>query len=123
MPKVAKRRQINGCIRRGPKRKHASNTRSMHLSCEEVLYRQFLQKCMFVHGGAACSALLSIPTLIVWGAADQVFPMDNATRLQSDIENSKVAVIDGSGHLPQLEQTEAFLAAIRPFLKQTGSSQ
>ena len=65
MPKVAKRRQINGCIRRGPKRKHASNTRSMHLSCEEVLYRQFLQKCMFVHGGAACSALLSIPTLIV----------------------------------------------------------
>lgn len=66
---------------------------------------------------------ISIPTMIVWGAADQVFSMDNATRLQSDIENSKVAVIEDSGHLPQLEQTEAFLAAIRPFLKQTGSSQ
>ena len=65
MPKVAKRRQINGCIRRGPLRNHANNTRSMHLNCEEVLYRQFLQKCMFVHGGAACSALLSMPTLIV----------------------------------------------------------
>ena len=65
MPKAAERRQINGCIRRGPLRNHASNTRSMHLGCEEVLYRQFLQKCMFVHGGAACSALLSMPTLIV----------------------------------------------------------
>jgi pimeloyl-ACP methyl ester carboxylesterase len=66
---------------------------------------------------------ISIPTMIVWGADDQVFSMDNATRLQSDIENSKAAVIEDSGHLPQLEQTEAFLAAIRPFLKQTGSSQ
>jgi len=63
---------------------------------------------------------IDLPTLIVWGAEDQVFSPDNAQRLSTDIERTEVHVIAGSGHLPQIEQTDAFLEAVIPFLTSTG---
>jgi pimeloyl-ACP methyl ester carboxylesterase len=54
--------------------------------------------------------------LIIWGAQDKVFSPENAKRLQSDIEGAEVHMIEGSGHLPQIEQTDAFLDALLPFL-------
>jgi len=63
---------------------------------------------------------IGLPTLVVWGAGDKVFSPDNAERLKADIENAEVHVIDGSGHLPQMEQTDAFLDAVIPFLNATG---
>lgn len=59
---------------------------------------------------------LRLPTLVVWGAEDGVFPPGNAERLGNDIEGAVVAVIADSGHLPQLEQTEAFLEHVNRFL-------
>ena len=63
---------------------------------------------------------ITVPTLVVWGAQDRVFSPDNATRLAGDIDGSTVKMIDGSGHLPQLEQTDAFLQAVIPFLENIG---
>jgi len=60
---------------------------------------------------------IDLPTLIVWGADDRVFPIRNAARLAKDISGSTLRVIDSSGHLPQLEQTADFLAAVLPFLE------
>lgn len=59
---------------------------------------------------------ITLPTLIIWGADDKVFSPDNASRLQTDIEGSTVTIIENSGHLPQIEQTESFLDALLPFL-------
>jgi pimeloyl-ACP methyl ester carboxylesterase len=59
---------------------------------------------------------IAVPTLVVWGAEDKVFSPDNAERLRADIAGAEVRMIEGSGHLPQLEKTDAFLDAIRPFL-------
>ena len=59
---------------------------------------------------------IKVPTLIVWGANDKVFSIDNVERLRTDIAGAKVNIIENSGHLPQLEQTEAFLDAVIPFL-------
>ena len=59
---------------------------------------------------------IDVPTLVVWGADDQVFSPDNAERLRNDIDGAEIRIIEGSGHLPQIEKTEAFLAAVRPFL-------
>ena len=59
---------------------------------------------------------VDVPTLVVWGAEDQVFSPDNAERLRNDIDGAEIRMIEGSGHLPQIEKTEAFLAAVRPFL-------
>ena len=59
---------------------------------------------------------IKLPTLVVWGADDQVFSPDNAERLANDIEGSVVRMIQNSGHLPQIEQPDAFLDAVLPFL-------
>ena len=66
---------------------------------------------------------IELPTLIVWGAADKVFSPDNAARLDADIRRSDVRIIDGSGHLPQIEKTAAFLEVVIPFLKRTSTNQ
>jgi len=60
---------------------------------------------------------IRLPTLVVWGAEDKVFSPDNAERLRNDIDGAEVHMIDHSGHLPQIEQTEALLDAVIPFLK------
>ena len=59
---------------------------------------------------------IDVRTLVVWGAEDRVFSPDNAERLRNDIDGAEIRMIEGSGHLPQIEKTEAFLAAVRPFL-------
>ena len=63
---------------------------------------------------------IELPTLVVWGAEDKVFSPDNAERLRADIDGSVIQVIEGAGHLPQIEKTNAFLGAILPFLEVTG---
>ena len=63
---------------------------------------------------------ITLPTLVVWGAEDKVFSPDNAERLRVDIEGANVQIIDGAGHLPQIEKTDAFLGAVLPFLEITG---
>ncbi len=59
---------------------------------------------------------IKIPTLILWGSDDQVFPIENAEKLSNDLSNSTVKIINNSGHLPQIEQTKVLLDALIPFL-------
>lgn len=61
---------------------------------------------------------IKVPTLIVWGADDEVFPIRNAHRLQADIEGAELRIIENSGHLPHMERTSAFLDVVLPFLQQ-----
>ena len=60
---------------------------------------------------------IRLPTLVVWGAEDKVFSIDNVERLTTDIEGAQSGIIENSGHLPQIEQTDAFLEVVIPFLK------
>lgn len=64
---------------------------------------------------------ITVPTLVVWGAQDKVFSADNAERLRGDIQGAEVHLIEGSGHLPQIEKTAEFLAAVQPFLANNGN--
>jgi pimeloyl-ACP methyl ester carboxylesterase len=59
---------------------------------------------------------IRIPTLIVWGAGDTVFAIENVEKLKADIDGAEAVIIENSGHLPQIEQTDAFLNAVIPFL-------
>ena len=60
---------------------------------------------------------IKIPTLVVWGTEDKVFAPDNVARLQADIAGAEAVLIENSGHLPQIEQTDNFLDAVIPFLQ------
>ena len=59
---------------------------------------------------------IAAPTLIVWGKADRIIAPDYAGEFAKRIGGAKTALIDNAGHLPQLEQTDAVVKAVRGFL-------
>jgi len=56
------------------------------------------------------------PTLLVWGKHDQVVPLAYGHALQSQINGSTLAVIEGSGHIPHEERKLDFAEIIQNFL-------
>jgi pimeloyl-ACP methyl ester carboxylesterase len=59
---------------------------------------------------------ITIPTLVVWGADDEIIPVDQGRQYAAKIPNGKLVIIPDCGHVPPLEQPEAFLSAVIPFL-------
>jgi pimeloyl-ACP methyl ester carboxylesterase len=59
---------------------------------------------------------IKAPTLIVHGKDDQVIPFSEAEAMAKAIPNSKLALIDGAGHMPNLEQQAKFDEAVSGFL-------
>jgi pimeloyl-ACP methyl ester carboxylesterase len=59
---------------------------------------------------------LQIPTLVVWGAGDAIFPVRQADAFVAEIAGARKVVIPDAGHLPHLEQPQAFVAAAGSFL-------
>ena len=51
---------------------------------------------------------ISVPTLVVNGAADTVVPPDVAQELASDLGNATFALLDGCGHVPHEECAPQF---------------
>jgi pimeloyl-ACP methyl ester carboxylesterase len=60
---------------------------------------------------------ITVPTLIVWGANDELIPLDQGREYATKIPNARLVVIPDCGHVPPLENPEAFLSAMIPFLK------
>jgi len=56
------------------------------------------------------------PTLIVVGAEDRIAPPEVSAAMQRAIAGSTLVTIDRAGHLPNLEQRDAFNAALASFL-------
>ena len=69
--------------------------------------------------GAAIERLksISVPTLVLWGGADQLIPVDNARLFGSEIAGARVVVLDGLGHVPQEEDPARSLAPVLDFLE------
>lgn len=76
---------------------------------------------------AACRALEQVdlraalpvitnPTLVLVGELDAATPLDLARELAERIKGAQFVMLPGCGHCPPLEQPDAFLAAIGPFL-------
>jgi 3-oxoadipate enol-lactonase len=76
---------------------------------------------------AACHALervdltgalerIANPTLVVVGELDAATPLDLARELAQRIAGARFVLLPGCGHCPPLEQPDAFLAAVGPFL-------
>ena len=60
-------------------------------------------------------AALDVPTAVIVGALDGTF-FDDCRRLAAAIPGSQLTVIPGAGHVPQLEQPDAWWAALSGFL-------
>jgi pimeloyl-ACP methyl ester carboxylesterase len=60
-------------------------------------------------------------TLIVWGDADRITPVEHASIFSSHTPRSRLAIIKGAGYLPQKERPQTFLGVICNFL--TGKNE
>jgi pimeloyl-ACP methyl ester carboxylesterase len=58
-----------------------------------------------------------VPVLVVWGAADRIYPPEHGEAFAKAIPDARLVVVDKAGHLPQLEEPSALLAAILDFAR------
>jgi pimeloyl-ACP methyl ester carboxylesterase len=59
---------------------------------------------------------IAAPTLIIWGKADGIISPVYAQEFATRIRGSRVELVDGAGHMPQLEQGERVFALARSFI-------
>jgi pimeloyl-ACP methyl ester carboxylesterase len=59
---------------------------------------------------------VAVPALIVVGSDDEYTPISDARLMHECIQDSTLAVIEGAGHLPNLERQTEFNDALRKFL-------
>ncbi len=58
---------------------------------------------------------LRVPTLVVWGAHDAIFPPRQADTFAATIAGARTLIVPDAGHLPHVEQPQAFAAGLLAF--------
>lgn len=58
---------------------------------------------------------ITVPTLVLWGDDDKVFPEPYAHGWKEVLPQSEVQVFENCGHLPQIEKQHDFVNAVRAF--------
>jgi pimeloyl-ACP methyl ester carboxylesterase len=80
-------------------------------------------------GGQRVSALdrlylaESLPSLIVWGGADPVIPVAHGRAAHRAMPGSRLEVLDGVGHFPQLERPFEFARLLAEFVATTEAAE
>ena len=59
---------------------------------------------------------INTPTLLIWGAKDNWIPLNNGKRMDSIMQNSKLVVLENSGHVPMEENPAESLEILKTFL-------
>jgi 3-oxoadipate enol-lactonase len=59
---------------------------------------------------------IAVPTLIIVGSDDEFTPVRDAEFMRQRIPNSRMAVIDGAGHMPNMERLAEFNQIVEEFL-------
>ena len=59
---------------------------------------------------------LTVPTLVVSGAEDNLIPVAQSQKAAADIDGAAIKVLPDCGHVPQEECPQKFLAAVTPWL-------
>jgi pimeloyl-ACP methyl ester carboxylesterase len=82
----------------------------------EMAARLVWKPYMRSHTLAALLRGVATPTLVVWGREDAIIPLDVGQRYLRAIPGATATVLDRCGHMPEMEQPEAFVAAVLKFL-------
>ena len=62
---------------------------------------------------------LDLPTLIVWGDADPIIPIQHGLDAHAAIPGSRLSVFKGVGHFPHCEDPTQFIDVLRAFIHDT----
>ena len=101
--------------------------RSYTSLADEATRRAFLRtlRAVIDPRGQAVSAenrlhlAAEMPTLIVWGDADPIIPVEHAHAAHTAIPGSQLEVFEGVGHYPHCEAPERFVAVLTEFIEST----
>jgi len=80
-------------------------------------------------GGQRVSALdrlylaQALPSLIVWGDDDPIIPADHGRNAHEAMPGSRLEVLEGVGHFPQLERPLEFARILGRFLAETEAAE
>ena len=94
---------------------HAALLASFH-ALRNDSYRKTLEASV-AQDRAAPLEKLAVPTLVITGDEDRVYPPELAERMARRIPGSKLVVLEECGHLSNLEQPERFNDVLLDFLK------
>jgi pimeloyl-ACP methyl ester carboxylesterase len=61
---------------------------------------------------------LTAPTLVIWGGSDRLLPFKPVPRWVDKLPAGELEVIEGCGHMPIIENPEAVMRRMMPFLRQ-----
>ena len=95
---------------------HAALLASFH-ALRNDSYRKTLEASV-AQDRAAPLEKLAVPTLVITGDEDRVYPPELAERMARRIPGAKLVVIADCGHLSNLEQPERFNDVLLDFLRQ-----
>ncbi|HEV8229888.1 MAG TPA: alpha/beta fold hydrolase [Candidatus Limnocylindria bacterium] len=56
------------------------------------------------------------PVIVIWGRQDAVLPVSDIADAKDVLPQAQLSIIEGCGHLPQVERTAEFLTQLLPFL-------
>jgi pimeloyl-ACP methyl ester carboxylesterase len=62
---------------------------------------------------------LKVPTLVIWGGADRLLPLKPVPSWVEKLPAGELEVIEGCGHMPIIENPDAVLRRMMPFLRQS----
>ena len=82
----------------------------------EMAARLFWKPYMRSHTLAGLLPGVATPTLVVWGREDAIIPLNAGQRYLRAIPGATAKVLDRCGHLPEMEQPEAFVQVVLDFL-------
>lgn len=71
---------------------------------------------MIEFDSADLHARIDVPTLLVGGSQDKLIPLAHMQEMERTIAGAELTVLDGAGHVLNLEQAEPFNHAVRNFL-------
>ena len=92
----------------------AERNAERHPMSADSYKRQF--RAVRAHDTAGRLADIHVPTLVIHGDIDDLIPLPDASRLAAGIPGARLKVYPATGHMPQLERREEFLADLRGFL-------
>jgi pimeloyl-ACP methyl ester carboxylesterase len=64
---------------------------------------------------------VKVPTLIIWGDSDKIFPARYGEEYNRLIKDSRLVVLPACGHLPHVEKADAFVDLFTRFVEDDAS--
>ncbi len=64
-------------------------------------------------------SMIKNKTLIIWGAQDKILPLSNGKLIKEKIDNSRIEILEGIGHSPNIEVPKLLSHKIIEFVSNT----